>query len=322
MIKLFKFLLIALCWNISLFAEHLFYPPTQKYLEDYSIDEIKYNLRLDNTTLIYKDLFDKAVSKECEGIIGYHGSSLEYRIFQDVIKMVLQEIVGVEIQDDFHFFDIPGFREQRLHDLTDVPLFFLPEKNASRWIERQLFPLNLALYSNHNRIGFSSVVNFTRNVSEIETAQLILDLKEFFDRLGMDRRVVEEAFHLGKSVLNGDRGILLQIFDLSDNSYSFADSVCYPSNPNGYPFANRAISDYYDCEKASDFPRELRILLTDPYTLNPNAPLSIKRYDKIQPSIVKSYERSLRDLIQNAGFEKTKVEQYRQVLFDSWLHAK
>jgi hypothetical protein len=322
MIKLTKILLLGavLLHASTLSAGSDFESPTQKHLEIHTMDEIKYNFRLDNITLIYKDLFDKLVPNESEGFIGYHGDSLEYRIYQDVIKIVLEEIVGIDTPIDFHYLDIPCFRDQKIRELADIPQFFLPEKKLSIPIERQLFPINIALYANHNCIGFSSVLHFTGNIPTIKHQFLEKDLKEFFQRLGMNPCLVDDAFSIGTSQLKDDRGILLQIYDHSEEYYSFANRNCYPSYPNGYPFANRIVSEYYYQEDAADYPTELKLLLTDQHSLNPDAPLTIKRFDKIQPAIVKNYEATLRGLIQKADYDSVKVEEYYQKLINAWKH--
>ncbi|MCB1181590.1 MAG: hypothetical protein KDK55_06195 [Chlamydiia bacterium] len=296
-----------------------FESPTEKYLKTHTLDEIKYNLRLDNVSLIYNDLFDKAISKEIEGFVGYHGDSLEYRVYQDVIKIILEEVVGIEIPKDFHFLDIPCFRKQVLQELVDIPKFFQPERNLGMHVQRQLFPINIALYSNHNRIGFTSVSNFTLNVSKMRSTLLEADLKKFFQSLGMEPSIVEEALLIGKTQLKEDRGILLQIFDDSEEPYGFVNNVCYPAYPNGYPFANRVISEYYYDEAISGYPTEIKMLLTDRYTLNPNAPITITRFDKIQPSIVKGYEMALRELIKGADYDPQQVEGYHQTLMHAWM---
>lgn len=318
LIKIFSFCAILMCTGpISTLSD--FESPTRKYLKIHTMDDIKYNLRLDNASLIYKDLFDKVITKECEGFIGYHGDSLEYRIYQDVIKIILEEVVGIDIPQNFHFLDIPCFRDQNILELEEVPRFFLPEKNLSTTIEKKLFPANIALYANYNRIGFSSVSNFTSNTSTIKPECLIQDLKDFFGRLGINPSIVDEAFFIGKSLLKDDRGILLQIFDQSKVPYSFANRICYPSFPNGYPFANRTISEYFYEEDATEYPNELKLILTDHYTLNPQAPLIIQRYDKMQSSTVKNYEATLRELIQKLDYEPEKVEEYHQKLMNAWM---
>lgn len=320
MSKLTKIFLLctAILYGTALFAGIDFEPPTQKYLQIHSMDEIKYNLRLDNVTLIYKDLFDKLIPKETEGFIGYHGDSLEYRIHQDLIKIVLEEVLGIITPKDFQFLDIPCFREQKIRELADIPQFFLPENHPSNSIERQLFPINIALYANHNCIGFSSVSCFTGNRSPNKSKQPEKDIKEFFEQLGIDSCIADKAFMIGKTLLPADRGVLLQIYDHSENFYSFINRNCYPAYPNGYPFANRTISEYYYQNDANGYPNELNLLLTDSYTLNPSAPLTIKRYDKIQPSIVKNYETAIHELIQKATYDPIKVERYRQKLIHAW----
>lgn len=297
-----------------------FEKPTIRFLEQHSLEDIKYNLRLDDTTFIYKDLFDKAINKECEGFIGYHGSSREYRIFQDTIRIVLEEVVGIEIPKDFYFLDIPCFRSQKVEDLQTLLHYFLPDQNLGDQIEEQLFPLNPVLYSNYNQLGFTSTVLFTTNRSQQDPKRFSDDLKLFFAQLGMDASLIDQVFEVGKSCLKDDRGVLLQLFDLSEN-YSFSNKHCYPAYPNGYPFKNEQTSSFFYSENQLSFPPEIKLLLTDAYTLNPFMPLKILRYDKMQSSVVKGYEEELRHLIQAASVDASQVETYREQLLEIWSQS-
>jgi len=211
--------------------------------------------------------------------------------------------------------DIPCFREQYIHKLRDIPSFIHPEMNYGCLYDKQLLPLTPCLYSNHNCIGFSPAINFSSNQSHYKIGFYKKELQLFFETLGIDSSVVLQLFDIGKGTLKTDRGILLQIFDSSESLYSFIDKHCYPSYPNGFPSENNVISKLYT---EQNYPTELRLVLTNQYTLNPNTPLRIIRYDKMQPSIVKTYEKTLKEIITSCQYDDKKVEEYRNKIHLAW----
>ena len=313
-----KHSLLLLCvMNSYLIANDEWKSPTLSFLENNTMEEIKYHFYLDGITLIYKDVFDKAIAKEEYGFIGYHGGSLEFRIFQDIIRIVIEEIVGFAIPQNFHFLDIPCFRHQYIHCLNDIPKYFSPDKNLGYKLEYQLFSLNQTLYGNFKNIGHTPATHFIKN-SSIKTAnRYIEDLKALFSNLGMDQDIVDKAYKIGLNNLKKDRGILLQIFDESITKYDFADKTCYFAYPNGYPYANKKVSEYYLAD-LSEFPPEIRLILTNELTLNPMSPIKIFRFDKMQPTTVKNYENEVRELIKNAKSDSELVEEWKTSLFNAW----
>jgi len=311
------FLLLLGVLSFCFGEQELFHNPTERFLEEHTIEDIKYHLRLDGVTLEYKTLFDKIILSECEGLMGYHGDSREYRIYQDLIKIVIEEVVGISVPKDFHFLAIPALKEEKLGSLQDIPTFFSPERNLGYRVSEQLFPINMALYGNYNSLGFNSVKNFTLNFSSKGSEKFICDLKSWFCQLGLNDTLVDEAYAIGASLLPDDRGILLQLFDVSSVSYEFADRLSYPAYPNGYPYANKNMASYH-YEPVAVFPPEIALIMTSRELLSPFSPLVIKRYDKLQPSVVKKYETALRDGIRIAERDDEKVKPYRQKLLDMW----
>ncbi len=297
--------------------DHVWESPTSDFLKKNSLEEIKYNLRLDQVTMVYKDIYDKAIAAEKEGFLGYHGNSREYRIFQDVIRMIVEEKAGVSVPSSFHFFDIPCFRNEKITDIKEVSNYYLPDKNLGSKIESQVFKINQALYGNYNKMGYQPIKYFHCNSSLRPSSDYINDLKNLFSELGMDESIVDQAFEVGATHLKDDRGILLQIFDESV-AYSIADTSCYPSSPTGYPLANKLISQYYTGDKKGEVPDEVRMLLTNQKTLNPKASLRIQRFDKMQKSVVAKYEAQLRALIRLAVADPKKLEKWKSKLQTAW----
>lgn len=315
-----RFLLLTLIC-ITLFASKAvaggeFEAPTKRYLAMVSVDEIKYHLKMKHVGLDYRELFEKAIANEQIGFMGYHGDSIDLLIYQDIIRVICEEILGVPIRKDFHFLSIPLTPSHHFEVPEELVQEFTSKRYYSDKILKSTFPLNFVIYANHNRCGLNSVENFTKNrtaVHDYYSETLI----SFFERLGLAPNLVNDLFQIAYAHLDSKSGVLLQVFDGSTVPYAFANQTCYSSYPNGFIAENQQISDYMLDNQLRDFPHELRLLLNAKMNLNPNSPLIIKRYTKIQPSKLKAWEQDLRTLVCSAAHDPEKVDIYKNALINA-----
>lgn len=293
-----------LAFSMNLLGE-LYQSPTVKELSVLTVEKLKYNLKAKGATLEYRDLFDKQIDKENLGFMGYHGDSLDFLVFQDTLRFVMEEIVGIPIRKDFHYVGVPSTKTPLPLSLDDLVPYFVKDGWKESEIAKRTFPLNFTLYANSNQSGLNSLVNFTRNEG-IPRVKLIKQLKEFFEELGMDPKAVEGIYEIAKSHLTSDAGVLLQFFDTSPSPYSFLNSIGYASYPTGFIFENRLTSEYFMEQEEASFPYELRILLTSQGIMNPKSPIVIKRITKIQPNKLKAWEEALKVYLRSLHFDSTK----------------
>lgn len=81
---------------------------TDFYLKEHSLTKIK-SVFADDHFDRQLPLLKKMIAKEEEsGFFGYHGCSQRYRIFQDILRAVFEEVLDLEIPYDFQFLRIPG----------------------------------------------------------------------------------------------------------------------------------------------------------------------------------------------------------------------
>lgn len=311
------FLVVCCCLSNSIWAEEPWVSPTTRYLSQNSIEEVKYNLRLDNVTLEHKPLFDKAVAQESLGFFGYYGTSGDFRVYQDLIRIIFEEVLAISIPENFHFLAVPLYPERTIHDLEKVSQLAFEGHSKIHAITKQLFPFNLSLYANHKTMGSCPARDFSLSTMHANSQ----DLYWIFDKLDLDSSVIERAFLIGKTYFGDENRVLLQFFDLSHESgqeaYQIIDRSSYPAWPNGYPCQNQAFSDYV-LHTNSAYPPQFFLLLSDDAILNPNSPLVIKRYMKTQPSKIKAYEQELRSLIRSSSFDPIKRDELRQNLLYVW----
>lgn len=293
-----------------------FESPSKHQIMVITQDVIKYNLRGKGVGLDYKELFEKAIAEEKIGFMGYHGDGIDFLIYQDIIRITVEEILGIPIRKDFQFVSVPIQTNASLHSLEELSLLFKKDTFQSQ-IEKNTFPLNFTMYSNHNLSGQNSVINFTKNLSDTAIRNRN-ELKQLFEQLGMDPLLVETLYNISYTHLDNKAGVLLQFFDSSLSPYAFANREGYASYPNGFIAENRQVSEYFFDNITWEFPQELRLILNLHGVLNPNSPIIIKRYTKIQPSKLKACEKDLRTLIQACSFDSIKRDELRESLLQAW----
>ena len=206
-------------------------------------------------------MFDKAIAEEKIGFLGYYGDSLDFLIYQDIIRMTVEEVLGIAVRKDFHFISVPIESSHPLYVLEDLSPLFKREVFPTLTVMENTFPLNFSLLSSHNQLGLNSVVNFSKNTGESSWRNR-RELQQFFLRLGMNPTQIETFYDLGHQLLDTSSGVLLQFFDASPSPYAFANAVGYASYPNGFIAENRLISEYFVDNPTPSFPQELRLILT------------------------------------------------------------
>jgi hypothetical protein len=296
-----------------------FTSPTKRYVTEVTLDQIKYDLKGKGVGLEYRELYDKAIAEETMGFMGYHGDSLDFLVYQDIIRIVIEEIIEIPIRKDFHFVSSPIRPKDSIQNLEDLSRFFVKSRHYSASVSNNTFPLNFTVYANHNHLGLNTVLNFSKNASDTTNFQH-KELRHLFEKLGMDSDLLEMIFTISQQYLDSKTGIILQIFDNSTNPYGLTNAEGYASYPNGFIAENRLISEYFMESSAINFPQELRLVLNVSGILNPNAPISIKRYTKIQPVKLKNWEQKLRELIRSSSFDVSQRDELRDELLHKWNH--
>jgi hypothetical protein len=85
-------------------------------------------LLLDHYTPLLLAIVDH---EELPGFFGYHGCSQQYRIYQDILKAVFEELVQTPLPDDFQFMRIPGDPEFDLEEGAKTFLQMYERKEIS-----------------------------------------------------------------------------------------------------------------------------------------------------------------------------------------------
>lgn len=282
--------------------------PTERYLVSHPIEEVKYSMRLAGATLEQKPIFDKSIKEEKDGFFGYFAASADFRMYQDLIRFIFEEKLGAAIPKEFHFLGVPFYPNRSLHTLQDVYEAYFEKK-----IPHTLFAFHPALYANHNRRGFSPATHFAAPIPYLHTEDLIWLLQT----LEMDPNLLKLAQNITKTYFQNEDRVLLQLFDTSNPPYACIDSFAHPASPSGHPCKNEALSDYL-MGITDVWPSQYGLLLNDGAILNPQGPIRIKRYTKIQPTSLKSYEEELRNLVRQSSCNQERCQTYSNQVNAHW----
>lgn len=288
--------------------------PTVRFLTTHHIDLIKPYMKNMGVTEEHVYAFKAAIAKESdEGFFGYHGTSREFRIYQDIIRMAMEEILEIPIRDNFHFLRIPGDPSLDLLSADDyldkASEDTLPEEvNESRYY----IPMNIALYENFYFEELSSIAGFTKQAHhDIFEKKLV----PFFNRLGIDPKHIHKAFEIGRGKLP-NKGVLLQFFDKSH--YALADKFAYCSLSNGKQFyPGRKPSEFILNPQQTAFPH-LRFVINNFDVLNPKGSLVVLRYDLNSDYVRQAYEDALRKYIKSLPKNSAAVKEYKDEITSQW----
>lgn len=295
-----------------------FMAPSQRYLTTHPLSNIKPHFKSYGVTSQHVEVFQKAIAEETYGFFGYHGMRREFMIYQDIIRVALEEILGIPIRPDFHFLRMPGdpnlnidsayaFIKKHPYDVNDD----LPSES------QHILSMNMSLYEHYWDPGQCSVYYFAKNIN-FGMFNYEKKLIPFFHLLGIDPVYIHEAFEIGRSMLVNE-GVLLQFFDHSN--YELADKQAYLSYPSGRIYhPQQPISHLILDKNRSNFP-QFRLLMNNMYTLNPNSSLVIKRHHLTPEAVYETFEENLRAYFQTLPVDVMQKEAYRESLLSMWESA-
>jgi hypothetical protein len=317
--------------SISKKDEFPYRAPSARQLEYETPEKILIYLTLHGVTAKHYDFWQELVRQEEKGFFGYQAAKQKFRIFQDIIKMIFEDILNIEIKKDFHFFRIP--LDPSLNEHGDFQSFLdlyhpnaiddgIPEQR------NQIISLNYSLFGNYQNPSQCTVCYFSDNFSwfSINYEQ---KLEFLFSELGIPRELIPPLFEAGSSILNFDSGVLYQFFDTSHydanhhDPYDFVENLCYPAMAAGkydyhvtVPLA--ALFEDSTPFKFDSHTGQLRLLMNTRSSLNPFSSLSIRRYDRLDPLEVQQYEQALREKIHQLPSDAQKVRSYKNKLMVFW----
>lgn len=308
-----KKILLAILTCVSLLSinAYEYRSPTIRFIEKESLEKISSGLKSLEIKCTYKNFLNPIIENEDLGLIGYHGSTQEFRIYQDIIRWVLEDVVEVPIREDFHFFRIPGDPSFYHKSMKEYGSYL------NDYIPSHFICLNYAVYSNYKNSFFSTIYYFSKDTSSSDVnfeEKLVL----FFDKVGLDKKMIPVLFSIGRTHLSDKTGVLFQLFDMShldnpESPYQYTDPLIGTFAHNDMPF-----SEAVQGIEPTHFYLQTRLLMSNYSTLNPNSPLVIKRYEMTDPEIIETYEREMREVIQDLKANSFQLELYKSELISIW----
>lgn len=298
-----------------------FISPSKKQLDVSPLTELKKAFGIRKIHLQNNNILEEITKAEKTGFIGYYGDSLDFMVYQDIIRHILEIIVEVPVKDDFHFLAVPGDPTQKIQSKEELALVFKEHTNPSIILYESTFPLNFSIWDNSNRLGLSTVEHFAKN-EHVKPLGYKKRLKWLFNKLEIDEKNIDILFEAAHKKFNPGHstGIILQIFDESESPYAFSKKVAYPAYPNGFIAENRTIDEYLlDEAFVPPYPHEIRLLLNNKDSLNPNNPLKIIRYvPNMSAEAFNSYNSTLKSKIKKLTYSKSAKKDYQELLLKAW----
>ncbi len=303
--------------------------PTERQIEYETSAKIKSTLASTGTPIHYFDFWTKIIANEEKGFFGYQAAKQGYRIFQDIIKMVFEEVLGFEIKKDFYFLRIP--LDPSLFELSSAQNFLqlYPHVNDGIPEQRnQIISMNYTLFGNFSDFSQCTVCYFAQNHSWFKI-NYEEKLQFLFKELGLPTQAISSLFKIGQEIDDYDTGVIFQFFDdshynpIDHNPYELVDCFCYPAIGAG-PYDGQVIlplSQIFQSTFAKKFDKgtgQLRLIMNTATTLNPYSELSIRRYDLVDSKLIEKYEVALREKIQSLSRDPILVGLYKNKLKAIW----
>lgn len=147
---------------------------TERYLEKYPIEKMVENCSDRERFLSHLPLLREILKNETSTTFGYHGASRDVRIFQDAVRVIFEEILEIEIPENFHFLRIPG--DNFIYQTENIKrelLDFQPQLNE----ELCSYALDyFVLNQFNNQFGCNLASNQLSIDSQKEMKTLLIDL--------------------------------------------------------------------------------------------------------------------------------------------------
>ena len=173
---------------------------------------------------VNRPLLQRIWSNEKLGLFGYHGSTQQYRIYQDIIRYIFEEHLEIPIREDFHFLRVPGDPFYTYKTIKHCPNY------KKEHYYRHFFCMNYTMHENIKYKYDCSYYYFNNNKS-FRKIDHKMNLEWLFKKIGISNDQIATAFAIGEQHLKTNKGIILQLFDMSHldpnkNCYALSDKVC------------------------------------------------------------------------------------------------
>ncbi|HEY4832850.1 MAG TPA: hypothetical protein VIH61_09865, partial [Waddliaceae bacterium] len=290
---MYRFIFAIIFFHSTLFAgipiTGDFNRPTERLIKRESWERVKRKLQEMKVPSDLFPFFDSIAEIEDWGHIGYHGANQGYRVYQDVIRFTVEEILEIRIRKNFHFLRVPGDADLNLNSMEEFVKYWSKIDNKNDTRSKQLLSLNFGIYSNFDERGSCSLYLFVKDKSKT-SIDYPKQLAHFFNELGIPVEELQHLFAIGRRWLDEEGGIMLQLSEFShvcdpnNEAYNFADTHGYPAKKGGHRYGTYPLSNHFErmetdlyLERKLDIAPQLRLLINNRYTLNPYSYLVVRR---------------------------------------------
>lgn len=292
--------------------------PTTRFVSFHSYNDIKRVLNTYYLTDKDETLFKKLIKDENSSFIGYHASSTDFAIFQDIVRLSIEELMKISIPKDFHFFRNP-LDSNLIYETADefntaIPIPLVGSDDQG-WIRQHILSLNISLYQSYDAAWDLTPRYYLQNQTWTKPVYQNI-LEPFFEEIGLDPESVSKIYAKARSNLPRERGILYQFF-IKDEDYTALNAYFYVAYSGGMPVPTVTPTDVLFDYNRYTFP-QLRLVLNAKTSLNPFSQFIMRRYDNLTSKQRNNYETIIRQELQKLPVESSKLLNAKNKLLQSW----
>ncbi|MEM1283290.1 MAG: hypothetical protein AAGG81_07025, partial [Chlamydiota bacterium] len=276
-----------------------FYGIRQIFNDDMTRLEKKLQLKTKET----KQLLKALIQEKSLGFVSKGESNLLLPLIAPIAEMNNQSPFQVN-----HLLSYDNFLHN-LWDCEDDELtgqlyhFFIPIWDTSKEQQAQLMAVNIPLFGNYRRWDECSINIFFENDSiESGDHNLKKPLKIYYKEKGLDPSIIDLLWKVAKKKLKKAKvhtGVLYQLYHTGDLNHDAFVSVDF-----GVPIIHIEPFEAVCCEKLPKNNKgvdiQVRLVMSNEQTLNPEGGLRAIRYDNTPPEVSANIIQEMRTILRNS----------------------
>lgn len=306
-------------YNVDLPGVSKYSSPTERFIQINSIHSINTILNQYGASPGNISMFKQMIKNESAGFFGYHGGRNEYRIFQDVIRLAIEVYLEIPIRENFHFLRTPGISDYSFNSANDFLKKYPTYHDDQPHIRKHILSINTTLYNSWDATWDFTPRYFLENQSWTYV-DYQYELIPFFKKLGVDPSTISGIFQEARKHFTSNKGFIIQFFDSSHSlnktsPYSFLNKQAFIGGSGSKSSDSPPSTCYIN---ASYYFPQLRMVMNNKHTLNPNSPIIMLRYATIPPEKQVIYEEALKNYMRALPYDQSQADAFREELINCW----
>lgn len=240
-------------------------------------------------------------------------------LLNEMLPAPISDAKKIKLQKTIQAFALDPFNSKKslVPDASLYPAWLpiqrivMPFDDTDEDFQQLIVSLNIPLYGNVQISTESTIHIFANNASvELDPEEAIEIFfesnMEFFKDL--DMKAIKKLYQWAIPQVKANGGIILQFLSDPQMTPRDIDSIFYVSNYYGNPLFNISVKEEIDhglgdliyspiFNQQILLHKQIRLILTNEWALNPFSGLKIKAYDKMEPAFKVELKRKIREIV-------------------------